>query len=340
MKSPRSFQSLAAAVCLGAGITSSDAITMELANVGNADNTADATGFGAVAYDYAIGRYEVTNSQYTSFLNAVAATDTYSLYSTFMDSDARGGISQSGSSGSYKYSPKTNMGDKPVNYVSWFDAARFSNWMANGQTTGEQVAATTERGAYTLNGARDGIVLKTPGAAWYIPSQDEWYKAAYYSQSLNGGAGGYWDYPTQSNSEPTVATADVNGNISNPGSNVANYDYGVDWNDQEGNVSTVGSAGTLSASFYGTSDQAGNVFEWNDAVIGSSRGLCGGSWNYSVYFLKSSLLTKNDPANEYYDVGFRVVSVPEPSTVGLMLMAGAAGMVWKRRKSSARSLSV
>ena len=87
-------------------------------------------------------KYEFTNQLYTEFLNSVAATDTFSLYNANMGSNARGGITQSGAPGSYSYSAKTNMGDKPVNYVSWFDAARVSNWYQNGATP----SSSTETG--------------------------------------------------------------------------------------------------------------------------------------------------------------------------------------------------
>ena len=70
-----------------------------------------------------------------------------------MGSDARGGITQSGVSGSFTYAVKPNMGDKPVNFVSFNDAMRFANWLHNGQPTGIQNAASTETGAYTITGA-------------------------------------------------------------------------------------------------------------------------------------------------------------------------------------------
>ena len=90
---------------------------IEWVTVGDPGNTADTdpAGFGAVAASFRIAKYEFTNQLYTEFLTSVAATDTYSLYNTSMGSDARGGISRSGSSGAYTYSAKTNMGDKPVN---------------------------------------------------------------------------------------------------------------------------------------------------------------------------------------------------------------------------------
>ena len=84
-------------------------------------------------------------SQYATFLNAVAATDTYSLYNanmaTFLNT---AGISRTGGSGSYSYA-LVGSGSRPVSYVSWFDAARFANWMQNGATAGSSTFATPGR---------------------------------------------------------------------------------------------------------------------------------------------------------------------------------------------------
>ena len=103
-----------------------------MVQVGNAGNAADTTGYGAVTNPFAIGKYDVTVGQYTSFLNAVGATDTYGLYNTDISIDLNvAGISRSGSSGSYRYSV-IGSANHPITYVSWFDAARFANWVANG----------------------------------------------------------------------------------------------------------------------------------------------------------------------------------------------------------------
>jgi formylglycine-generating enzyme required for sulfatase activity len=282
-----------------------------------------------VAYAYQIGKYEVTNAQYGAFLNAVdpGGANANGVYNTLMGSNARGGITYTaGAASGAKYTIRTSMGDKPVNYVSWYDAARFTNWLGNGQGSG-----STETGAYTLNG-NTGLITKNVGASVYLPSEDEWYKAAYYDPTPGAGGGdNYWLQASQSDTAPTVGTANSTGDISNPGANVANYASGADWGTplQNGNVTTVGSA--AANNYFGTADQGGNVLEWNDAVIsGSSRGQRGGSFNLGGTFLRSSSRTNSGPTDEYGSVGFRVASVPEPTSLLLTMLAG--GVMLARRK--------
>jgi formylglycine-generating enzyme required for sulfatase activity len=331
---------------MAAGMTGAQAITIDTVIVGNPGNAPDLyTGslYGAVNYTYAIGKYEVNLNQYTAFLNAVAATDTYSLYNPSMATYLNiAGISRSGSNGTDTYSV-IGSGLRPVTFVSWFDAARFANWMANGQPTGAQNSTTTEDGAYALNGATSGIFTKNAinpntGAppTWWIPSEDEWYKAAYYDQSLNSGTGGYWLYPTQSEIIPgnTIGAAANQANYMYY--NGSNYIYSVTQNasySSSQNYLTDGGAFSNSGSFYGTFDQGGNVWEWNDAVIfGSDRGLRGGSWYDDDVILQSSSRFNFAPTFENNGVGFRVASVPEPSTAVLMLLGGGAYWLVRRRK--------
>ena len=157
-----------------------DIETVTIGNRGNAPDTRyDASGYGGVDYLFNIGKFEVTASQYTEFLNAVAATDTYDLYDTRMWSDTYGcKIERTGSSGSYGYAAAADWADRPVNYVSWGDAVRLANWLHNGQPTGTQDLTTTEDGSYFVNGAMTEPALQAvdrkPGATWVIPSEDEW----------------------------------------------------------------------------------------------------------------------------------------------------------------------
>jgi sulfatase modifying factor 1 len=311
------------------------AVTIDWVTVGDPGNAADTTGYGAVAEEFRVLEFEWTNSQYAQFLNAIdpEGTNPNSVYNSNMGSNASGGISfdTNASSGS-KYAVRTNMGDKPVNYVSWFDAARVSNWLMNGATG----TSSTETGAYTLSGATSGDApAVNPGATFYIPTEDQWYKAAYYKGGSTNA--GYWDYATQSDTAPTAVTADSTG-VGSAGStgNFANFNSVAGWNSQNGNVTTVGTNGGASA--YGAFDMSGNIWEWNDltAAAGSSRGLRGGSWNSLAFDLSSSSRPTNDPSDES-DFGFRLaspVAVPEPSTYAMALAGLACGgyTMFRRRK--------
>jgi formylglycine-generating enzyme required for sulfatase activity len=309
--------------------------TVPVGNPGNAGEVQSQGTFGAVAYDYRIGTTEVTNAQYAEFLNAKDATgvNSLALYDSRMTSDARGGINfAAGNPNGLKYSAKTDMGNKPVNYVSWHDSIRFANWLHNGQGTGG-----TETGAYTLLGGTPTpsnwlLITRNAGAVWFLTSEDEWYKAAYFDPSLASGSGDYWDYPTQSNTAPAVATANSVGDISSPGTNVANIDLGADWNSLDGNVTTVGSAGPLSESFYGTSDQGGNVWEWNETLSSAAvRGLRGGSWGSTSNVLLASIGFFANPPSETSDIGFRVATVPEPSLLVLAALGIVGLLGWRHR---------
>ena len=338
---------LAALACLLAAPAGADQITYDMVTVGNPGNANDTGGTnnGAVNYSYQIGKYDVTIGQYTAFLNAADpnGTNPNDIYNASMEFNLNiAGISYtSGASAGAKYSVINNGGDssnRPITHVSWFDAARFANWMTNGQGSG-----STEDGAYTLNGATTGnAVAVNPGAAFRLPTNDEWYKAAYYSPNYGGvGVPGYFDYATQSDTAP--------GNTIGSTANQANYFTGAGFSvtqsgDDDSNQNYLTDVGAFSGSgsFYGTFDQSGNVFQWNDldglASSGSSRGLRGGSWDDNdPFYLSSSGSISDAPSNERDYVGFRLaspVAVPEPSTwvMGLAGIACGGWEMWRRRR--------
>src|SRR6185295_11529702 len=99
---------------------------------------------GRVNYAYRISKFETTIGQYTAFLNAVAATDTYGLYHSEMATNLNvAGIVRNGSPGSYSYTP-IGSPNRPIAYADWGDAARFANWLTKGQPAGPQGPGTTE----------------------------------------------------------------------------------------------------------------------------------------------------------------------------------------------------
>jgi formylglycine-generating enzyme required for sulfatase activity len=329
---------LAFLLTMGVPLSTASAVVIDTAPVGDAGNPVDPLNgvAGSVAYDYQMGTYEVTNSQYAEFLNWKAAS-VVGLYNTNMGSDPRGGINRSGVSGSYTYEVKPNMGDKPVNWVSIYDAMRFANWLSNGQGTGD-----TESGSYAM---WQGLPSRQPNATWVVPTANEWYKAAYYdprSQAQGGPPGDdhYWFYPTQSDTQPIRATATSTGNIANPGANVANTMAGADWNGQDGNVTAVGSAGPLSRSYYGTYDQGGNVAEWTPTELrgGAYDALMGGTWLNSSSYQPAA--TAGYGAEDSR-LGFRLALVPEPGTLELGLLSAVGGYVLAivRRRITRRNMA-
>ena len=212
------------------------------------------------------------------------------------------------------------MGNKPVNFVSLWDAARFTNWLTSGNT---------ETGVYNLGGVRfptnDSITRDI--TAWNaggvaIASADEWYKAAYYSGSAAGADGdGYWTYAHQSNA---LTTADAN--------------YG------DSGVGTVTDVGLYSdaASYYGTFDQVGNVMEWNEAIFGDNRSLRGGSY-FGNLFLQSGSQYSFEANSGSNDIGFRITSlapIPEPSAYAAIVGMLGLSIALCRRKRRGTLLNV
>jgi formylglycine-generating enzyme required for sulfatase activity len=274
-------------------------VAIQWVTVGDPGNAADDTGLGAVAYIYQVGKYEVTNAQYTEFLNAVAVTDPNGLYSVYMDLGFAAGIRRSGSPGSYTYSVKPGMGSKPVTYASFWDVLRFANWLHNGQPTGAQNNSTTEDGAYTMTpeGIEANSITRNARASIFLTSEDEWYKAAYYDAVSKS----YFDYPAGTNVQTTCAMPSAAANTANCGEEVV------------GTVTDVG-AYTGSASPAGTFDQGGNVWEWNEAIIidpyFGGRGVQGGSYQIDAYALEAAWwrtwVGGLGPTGEFFDGGFRV----------------------------------
>jgi sulfatase modifying factor 1 len=301
--------------CTGGFAVSHATVVLDMTTVGNIGNSADTNGYGSVGYEYQIGIYEVTNAQYAEFLNEVAKSDPYNLYNVSMNDSSRGGIVRSGVDGAYVYTVKDGFANKPVNYVSFADAARFSNWLTNGQGS-----SSIETGSYNMSDPLATMTRMTaqPGqeVQYFVASQDEWYKAAYYDAAL----GGYWAYPTQSNSAPTASAPSGLPNRAN----FANFN----------GVPTDVGAYTGSFSYYGTFDQEGNMSELTDTITGVNRVRRGSS--YSNSNTGSGYSTSDAPTGEAVSIGFRIVmvTVPEPSTA--MLMGGsviALGIMRRKRIS-------
>ncbi len=294
------YQSASAQLVTESFGSGANAFTMDFVTIGNPGNAADTTGspnpVGSVGYVYNLGMYEVSRDQIDKANSAGSLGITYAANSSTIN--------------------------KPGTGISWYEAAKYVNWLNTNQ--GYQEAYKFVGGTFTLWSAGDAgynanNMFRNSLAQYVIASRDEWYKGAY------GKADGSWsNFPNGSNSAPaktaggTVANTAVYGGQAGP--------------------ADINNAGGLSS--YGTMGQGGNVWEWNETAYdgnndtaGENREIRGGVWNDSSGFLDASSRSSNNPLNEGYINGFRVASVPEPSGFSL-LAVGLGGLSMMRRRRS------
>lgn len=214
---------------------------MDFVDIGNAGNAADTTGSpnpaGSVGYNYRMGTYEVSRDMITKYNASNPTGPQISLN----DMSSFGG----------------NGVDRPATGVSWNEAARFVNWLNT--STGHSAAYQ-----FDTTGANDNITLwevgdagynasnrfRNSNAHYFLPSENEWYKAAYYDPNANGGLRGYWNYATGSDTAPVTTSGGT-------ASETAVYRDGVNTNPP--GPADITNAGGLSA--YGTMAQNGNAWK-------------------------------------------------------------------------------
>jgi len=319
---------LALALLIGAGLTASHAdtfgsganqFTIDFTTIGNPGNAADTTGYGSVGYSYRIGTYAISQNQ----------------------------IDKATASGLANVVAGAWSGDQPAANMTWYESAAFVNWLNtskgftpayslswSGSTWSMALWTVTDPGYDASNLYRNSL------AKYFLPSENEFYKAAYGKSDGSG----YYLYPTASNSAPTAVASGTD-------ANTAVYNQ-VNYSQPRGPAS-VYEAGGLSS--YGTMGQGGNVYGWlesaydgvNDSTT-EDRGTRGGNWGFSwggagghpgAGTLQSSSRSSGYinvyfPNNAFDSIGFRVASVPEPSTYALFGIGAWALIIAYRRKLS------
>lgn len=344
---------IAAVATLYAATAAAGPLGMDFVTVGNPGNTgkfvsgtAGSGTFGAVSSTFDMGKTEVSNTNYVAFLNAVAASDPYNLYNTNMGALSTGGITRSGSSGSFTYAVKPGFGDKAVNLVNVYSAARFVNWVNNGVPTGlsgtAAVNAAINTGAYTLANVAlpNTALVRNAGAQYFLPTRDEWFKAAYYSQTLNSGTGGYYTYATSNNSIPGASSNPLDANT-----NSAYFAF----SSSMGPMDVNGLANSVSP--YGALGMFGNMAEWLQNSTSTQAYWIGGWYTMPLAgstgvntFASSNTFAGALQSNNAQSAsqGFRIAAVPEPSTVMLAVLGVvtvSGGEIARRRRKERKAAS-
>lgn len=283
--------------------------TIDFANIGNPGNADDAGAgggiyslpYGGVSYLYRMGVAEVPQDWITKATNLGLTNVVAGPWA----------------------------GNQPATDMTWYEAAAFVNFLN---------VSTGHVAAYQLNAANTALTLWSSAQAWqaggenlfrnkdayyFLPSEDEWYKAAHHQN--DGITSNYWDYATGSNSIPDGI--DFGGDTTFDAVFLQGANQG-----QPNGVTNVGLA-----SSYGTFGQNGNVLEWvesaDDGLNDSpseNRIFRGGTWSYDEGSLRSSTRNTIIPSDTAAILGFRVASVPEPTST--MLLIGA-GLIWIARRS-------
>ena len=248
------------ALLVAAGMTQAAYVT-----IGNAGNAADTTGYGAVGYTYKISDKEVTIAEMAA---AIGAGDGDENYWSSVGTAA------------------------PAANVSLYEAMKYCNYLTSGNVND---------GAYVFSGGvyqstDRASAITTYGTIYALPTEDEWYKAAYFKSD----ASGYSLYANGTDTAPVAGTD-------------SSYDGTTPW---------VVGTGTMEQN--GTYDMMGNVFEWMEDSAGVIRG---GRYLSNESALRSSYRSGTNPSGEIGSVGFRPVEVvPEPATALLLAIGG--GVAW------------
>jgi formylglycine-generating enzyme required for sulfatase activity len=244
--------------------------------IGNADNSSDpSTGYGVVAYEYKISDHEVTIAEFQA-----------------------SGVGNGNEN--YWNDGTRAVGDNaPATYVNLYEAMRYCNWLTSG---------SADNGAYIFSGGvyqltDRNAAVSTYGTVFALPTENEWYKAAYYT----GDSGGPWSlYANGTDVSPTTAQSRYS-------------------------ASAVWSVGTGIQEQNETYDMMGNIFEWvEDDSSGVYRG---GSYHSSALGMSSVWRYGDDSRTaQSEDIGFRVVMVPEPSTMLLFSLGGIGAWLLRRNQ--------
>ena len=288
--------------------TGSNQFTVDFVEIGNTTNTNSSLGYGAVPYQYRMGKYEISQLQVTKATLLGMANVSAGAWSN----------------------------NRPAANVTWYEAAAFVNFLNtnSGRTAAYaltfsnsqwSMALQSSSNAWTLGGTN---LYRNKNSFYFLPSENEWFKSAYYNPSNST----YYIYPLGSNSAPTAIGT-------NGGTTAGTAVFAPSIFQIPAGPAEVERAGGLTP--YGVMGGAANVWDWVESAFdgtnstgGENRTFRGAAYSQLGILINSSYRQSVAPGTSAADMGFRVASVPEPSTYALFLLGAGAAYLWKRRKRS------
>lgn len=290
-----------------------------------------AIGRGSVGYDYYIGRTEVNTAQWVEFFNV--AFDRPDPLPHLIPPTFWGATSAAPNTpGGRRWTVPAGNENRLVGNISWRMAAMYCNWLTNDKSSDR---AAFLSGAYDVstfgydNGVFTDQLERSPGARYFIPTWDEWLKAAHYDPDKNGpGEGGWWIY-SDSSDDPLVPGP--------PGVGEANFGF------SGGSDIPLGAYPDVQSP-WGLLDVAGGTTEWTEGVLTGTGGVRV-RYQEGSYWSSSPGISNRDsiytPGSEFPNVstgdfGFRIAAfVPAPGVCAV----GVGGLFLVVRRHRRHSCS-
>lgn len=288
-------------------------------------------GRGSVAYEYRISKLEITTAQWMEFVNTFA-TQSRELANEIGQPAQWGARFDNGYSGPgdrYVLGSNPNARNYPVAGIPWRNAALYCNWLHNNKSSDPLAIRSGAYDASTWGFGPTPFSVtdapnRMPGAKFFIPSFDEWTKAAHYDPTKGGvpgvgGGVGYWLHTNRTDDAPPMPGFPPTGQTS-AGLDV--WDIPLGWYPQ-------------TTSYYGLLDLSGGASEWLEDYRPS--------FEFELRMYRGAAIDINDvnaidrvfstgsagPGSGAPQVGLRVASIPAPSA---SIILGLASPMFLRRK--------
>ncbi|MFA6043671.1 MAG: SUMF1/EgtB/PvdO family nonheme iron enzyme [Phycisphaerales bacterium] len=292
---------------------------------------------GVVDYSYRIGKFEVTTSQWVEFMNAVFDRPASDRVLFVVHPAVWGAQSTTPNTpGGERWTASGTNAMLPVGGIDWRTCAIYCNWLCNGKSTDRSAFLSGAYDVSTFGYLNNGSLFTdqlthSPGAQYWIPTTDEWLKAAHYDPNRYGtGQGGWWANANRSDTPPVYGPPGV---LVNGQPSAANSDWdGFSFPGRNPFAVPLGAYNVTSA--FGLYDTAGGTSEWTEGYTGFAgepyprdRLYDGSHWDDGAQGADmASSLGGNFPTYPGISLGLRIASaIPVPGPI----LGVAVASLWR-----------